>query len=265
MERVLKVADHRSIVRVGDTVRRSQYPWSSSVHLLLLHLEEVGFPSSPRFLGIDAEGREVLSFIDGIAGADGYVPGVEFGAHVWSMVVSPEGLGRFARLLRDYHEAVASFAAPDDTRWASGRGAPADGEVMCHNDFGPWNVVWVDGHPIGIIDWDYAAPASPLDDVAYALEWSVPFAGDDDCLTWRRFTEAPNRRERIELFASAYGLTSTDGLVDAVVERQRAFRARVIALAADGIQPAVDEVANGYLDEVDARIQWTLDHRSLLD
>lgn len=265
MEDVLKADAHRSIVRVGDTVRRSQYPWSSSVHLLLLHLEQVGFPWSPRFLGIDAEDREVLSFIDGIAGADGYVAGVEFGAHVWSMVVAPEGLARFARLLREYHDAVAGFVAPDDTRWASGRGAPAGGEVMCHNDFGPWNVVWVDGHPGGIIDWDYAAPGSPVDDVAYALEWSVPFCSDEDCLKWRRFPASPERRDRIELFAAAYGLTSSAGLVDAVIDRQQAFRSRVTALAEEGIQPAVDEVATGYLDEVDARIQWTLRHRHLLE
>lgn len=68
----------------------------------------------------------MLSFIEGIAGAEGYVPGAEFGAHVWSMVVSPEGLTRFARQLREYHDAVVGFVAPDDSPWASGSGSPAD-------------------------------------------------------------------------------------------------------------------------------------------
>jgi hypothetical protein len=124
--------------------------------------------------------------------------------------------------------------------------------------------VWVDGDPVGIIDWDFAAPGTALDDVAYALEWSIPFCSDDECRKWRRFRDLPNRGERIETFAAAYGLTSTDGLIDAVIGRQRAFRAQVLGLAQAGMQPQVDEVASGYLDVVDTRIQWTLDHRHLL-
>lgn len=147
--------------------------------------------------------------------------------------------------------------------WATGSGAPGADDILCHNDFGPWNVVWRGAAPICIIDWDYAAPAPPLDDVAYALEWSIPFAPDEDCLTWRRFSQPPDRRRRVEVFARGYGLTSTDGLVDAVVARQRKFRGAVVEQAERGIQPAVDEVASGYLDVVDARIDWSVRHRHL--
>ena len=235
------------------------------MHALLVHLEAVGFPWAPRFLGIDEEGREVLSFIEGVAGADGYVEGVELGAHVWSMVATTDGLQQFARLLREYHDAVAGFRPAADATWSSGSGAPAAGEIVCHNDFGPWNVVWVDARPVGIIDWDYAAPALPVADVAYALEWAVPFCSDEDCRRWRRFEEPPDRRSRIEIFAIAYGLDDTTGLVDAVLARQHTFRELVVELGSKGIQPAADELQSGYLDEVDARIRWTADHRSLLE
>lgn len=40
------------VVRVGDTVRRPVGSHSPLVHTLLRHLEEVGFPGAPRFLGI---------------------------------------------------------------------------------------------------------------------------------------------------------------------------------------------------------------------
>jgi hypothetical protein len=265
VDEVLKTSRRGTVVRVGDTVRRPQYPWSASVHALLLHLEDVGFPRSPRFLGVDDEDREVLSFIDGVAGADGYVDGVVFGAHVWAMVATAGGLERFARLLREYHDAVRDFRPAADAPWSSGTGAPGIDELICHNDFGPWNVVWVDSRPVGIIDWDYAAPGSPTADVAYALEWAVPFCSDEECIAWRRFDEPPDRRRRIELFATAYGLADTGGLVEAVLARQHAFRQLVIDLGSKGLQPAADELESGYLDQIDARIRWTEDHRHLLE
>lgn len=239
------------------------YPWSTSVHLLLEHLESVGFAAAPRFLGIDDEGREVLSYVEGICGADGS-NGPGFGAHVWAMVVPEDGLMRFAGFLREYHNAVAGFAAPQDARWATGTGPLGPGEIICHNDVGPWNVVWRDSTPICLIDWDYAAPAPPLDDVAFALWWSIPFASDDDCLTWRRFSTPPDRRHRIEVFAAAYGLASADGLVDAVIARQHKFRATVVEHAERGIPGAVAEVASGYLDTVDAWIRWSESNRHRL-
>ena len=265
MEQELKADRHRPVVRVGDTVRRTPYPWAGSVHLLLQYLEQVGFDHAPRFLGIDDQGREVLSFVEGTCGGDGYTEGVERGAEIWAMVVPASGLRRFAQLLRDYHDAVSGFPAPPESPWATGQGPAGPGEVICHNDIGPWNVVWQDGQPAVIIDWDYAGPAPPLDDVAYALEWVVPFCSDEDCLKWRRFESPPHRRSRLEIFADAYGLTSVEGLVEAVIARQEAFLAREVDFAERGLQPSVDDVANGYLDIVRSRIDWTRQNRHLLE
>jgi hypothetical protein len=264
MEVVLADDEYRPVVRVGDTVRRTMYPWSASVHLLLQHLESVGFAAAPRFLGIDDKGREVLSYVEGVCGADGSA-GPGFGAHVWAMVAPDVGLERFARSLRQYHDAVAGFTPPADSPWAIGSGPPSQGDVICHNDIGPWNVVWRDASPVCFIDWDYAAPGPAMDDVAYALWWSIPFASDEECLTWRRFADAPNRRHRIEVFASAYGLTSVESLVDAVAARQRKFRATVVEHSERGIPGAVEEVASGYLDTVDGWIEWTESNRHLLE
>jgi hypothetical protein len=264
VEEVLHASTHRQVVRVGNTVRRTVYPWSGSVHLLLEHLERVGFPFAPRFLGLDAEGREMLEFIDGIAGAEG-AGGPGFGAHVWAMVVPDEGLARFARLIRDFHDAVASFSPPPDSPWSSGTGTTQPGQVVCHNDLGPWNIVWRDGSPVAIIDWDYAGPAPPLDDVAYAIWWSLPFASDEECLVWRRFPEPPDRQHRLEVFATAYGLDSVDGLVDAVIARQRKFRSLVVDLAARRDPGSMDEVASGYLDTVDGWIGWSTTNRNLVE
>ena len=53
------------VVRVGETVRRPVGPHSPFVHELLRFLESIGFPHSPRFLGLDDRHREILGFVEG--------------------------------------------------------------------------------------------------------------------------------------------------------------------------------------------------------
>ena len=54
----------RACGRHGSSSDQAPGP-AAAVRGLLVHLEEVGFDGAPRFLGIDDQGREVLSFVDG--------------------------------------------------------------------------------------------------------------------------------------------------------------------------------------------------------
>ncbi|MBI3972743.1 MAG: hypothetical protein HY332_15820 [Chloroflexi bacterium] len=83
-------------VRVGDTVRRAARPWTPAVRALLCHLESVGFDGAPRVLGVDEQGREVLTFIAGDVGWRPYPEGI----------FDDDALLAAARLMRRYHEAV---------------------------------------------------------------------------------------------------------------------------------------------------------------
>jgi len=245
---VLQDDPHRQVVRVGDTVRRPMHPWSPTIHDLLRHLESVGFPYSPRVLGVDDEGREVLTYLDGESGPDG-----------WAKVVDDTGLRAMARLLRDYHDAVAGFRPPD-ARWAA---ADGDGELVCHGDFGPWNLVWHGTTPVGILDWDYAWPHRRLHDVAYALEYVAPFRDDAECLRALRYPAPPDRHRRIDTFAAAYGLTDTTGLVEEVIDQQQEVLDRCVRLAAEGRQPQVAWRDAGLFTGFADRIRWSRENRDL--
>lgn len=249
---VLQDDPHRFVLRVGDTVRRPMHPWSPTVHALLRHLADVGFPYSPRFLGVDEAGREVLSYLPGTSGPAG-----------WAPVVDEAGLVAMARLLREYHEAVRGFHPGADAVWAAHSRPPQAGELICHGDFGPWNLVWHGTRPVGILDWDYAWPNRPVHDIAYALEYVAPFRDDQECLRWLRYPAPPDRRRRLEVFAAAYGLTSIDGLVDEVIEQQQRVLDRTRQLAAEGRQPQLSWQAAGVLDEIAKRIDWSRRHRHL--
>src|SRR5262249_51396831 len=55
---------HSGVVRAGDTVRRQTGPWTPAVHALLAYLAP-RLPNVPRVLGVDGQGREVLSYLPG--------------------------------------------------------------------------------------------------------------------------------------------------------------------------------------------------------
>ncbi|MCB0115218.1 MAG: aminoglycoside phosphotransferase family protein, partial [Caldilineaceae bacterium] len=153
-----------TVVRVGDTVRRGLTPNSATVHRLLLHLQDRGFDGCPRFLGIDEQNREILSFIDG---ETGILPSI------WQ---SDEALIATAQMLRRYHDATVDFAPAGDAMWAYRHPDPERSEVICHNDFAPYNFVYEDGVPVAVLDFDLAGPGPRIKDVAYAAYWTVPLS-----------------------------------------------------------------------------------------
>jgi Ser/Thr protein kinase RdoA (MazF antagonist) len=198
-------ANRGLVVRVGDTVRRPLRPSSMATHALLEHLERMGFEGAPRLLGIDAQGREVLSYLPGETVTSPYPD--------WSM--TDEALDSVAHLLREYHEAVADFR-PVGLTWAEPVPSAYVTGLISHNDPNLDNVVFRDGVAVALIDFDLAGPGSPLWDVATAVRLWAPLRPDADIHDVRRgrsFT-------RLRRFADAYGLTDTDRLrlVDAAAD-----------------------------------------------
>lgn len=161
------------VVRVGDTVRRPPIFATQLMRDVLVHLERVGFEAAPRWLGRDEQGRDVLSFVEGDTFGD-------CRAIVWS----DEQLAASARLLRRYHEAVAGTAL------SGGQ------EVVCHGDYGPWNLIWRAGVPVCLIDFDMSRPGQRVEDIGYAL-WKHLNLGLVDL-------PAEEQSRRARLFIAAY-------------------------------------------------------------
>jgi len=191
------------VVRVGDTVRRPLSDRADAVHALLLHFESVGFDGAPRFLGIDERGREALSYVEG----DPALPPVPAGDDV---------LVELGRLLRRMHDAQEGFALPDGMRWPDLPVEPTAECVVCHNDLFWPNVVFRDARPVALIDWDLAAPASRLYDLASAANYWAPLRQDAEALEWGLPTET--RGPRLRHLCDAYGLDARDrvALLDVV-------------------------------------------------
>lgn len=200
--------------RVEGTVRRRTGPWTPAVHALLNHLEAAGFDGAPRVLGIDDEGREILTFVDGQAIA---------GAWPWpDWTRSHAALVSSARLLRRYHDAVADFRPHAGVHWRSGRTTLRPGEIVAHNDVGLHNMVaGRDGVVRTLIDWDRAGPAPATWDLAVAAWQAVGLHHPDRsrALGW---SDLPDHAGRLRAYVDAYGSTDREGFVELIIARLRA-------------------------------------------
>ncbi len=184
------------VVRVGRTIRRPHQPQSLAVAGYLDWLEDAGFEGSPRYLGRDGQGRDVLTFEPGRCA--GPVPG--------DWVRSGELLASVARLVRRLHDASAGYdprAHPFPPRYtprsAVRREPPA---LVCHLDITPQNVVVRDGLAAGLIDFDLAGPSTALmDSYNTAMHW-VPLRDPAD--GWPGWADLDSFG-RLRIFADAYG------------------------------------------------------------
>ncbi len=173
-------------VRIGATVRRPTGPWTPAVHALLRHLAAARLAAVPQVLGVDAQRREVLTFLPG------RVPDID---HETSTDAT---LGRAMSWLRSYHDAVATFTHPGP--WRNEPGPAAADQIVCHHDFAPYNVALGSSasgeQVVGVFDWDMAGPGTPVEDLAFAAVSWVPLL---------RPVPAVAAARRLRLMAAAYG------------------------------------------------------------
>lgn len=182
------------IARVGNTVRRLPKGNVAFVHDLLVFLEDQGFPFAPRFLGMDEQGREILSYLEGEIWPDS------------GSGLSDDLLEQAARAIRRYHDATAGSSLAQGS------------EIVAHHELGPHNTIFQDGHLVGFIDWDDATPGARLRDLANAIYNYV------DISHWSN-QEANEQTRRIRLMCVAYGWNDPIALVnDFEADLQQALR-----------------------------------------
>ena len=222
----------QGVVRVGNTVRRPTGAHTPFVHSLLRHLEEVGFDGTPRVLGIDEQGREILTFIEGHVPPD---------LATWS----DDQLVEAAELIRRLHDATAG------TELAAGE------EVICHNDLSPCNAVFVKGMPAAFIDFDEAAPGPRSQDLGYAMWLFLDLgpAGAD--------TRTQGRRMR--MMCDAYGTGSEFDAISAIARSQRATLKRSLGRLRSGGSASSVAYAQSSVEWIRGEMAWLEAHRDELE
>lgn len=212
--------DMNTVVRVGDTVRRPPEP--DHVRELLVWYEKVGFDGAPRFLGYDEVGREILSFVEG---EPGFAP----------VPSSDEVIVGVGELLRRAHDAQKGLFAPPD-------------QVVAHMDLFWTNLIFRDGAPLALIDWELARPATRSLELALAATYWAGLRIDEQLIEWGIPLE--RRGERLRLLCDAYGLdrAARASLLDELIVYRRQ---RIASGKIRGTTP---------VEVIEANLRWTEKH-----
>lgn len=253
-EEMLTGGNVSSVYRAGDTVRRELKPDSNKIHALLHHLENKGFDRAPRFLGVDEKDREVLSFIEGEAG------NYPLKKYMWSN----DSLVEIAKMLRQYHDAVSDFSISEE--WKPLDNTPNSREVVCHNDFAIYNIIFQHEKPVGIIDFDLAAPGPRLWGIAYTLYTCVPLSRlyhteTGEAVYYNPEQDSIRKKQRVRLFFDAYGINGLEkDYLDMVLLRLEGLCKTMKRKAGEGhiaFQKMIDE---GHYDHYQKEIEFILQH-----
>jgi hypothetical protein len=215
-EEQLRGGNTTVVVRVGDTVRRPVGPWTPAVHDLLDHLSAVGFTGSPRVLGIDEADREILEFVPGEVGSLSATHPLP----VWFR--APESCWSIGRWIRDFQSAQTDLVVDPAKPWRRAPGTQLGaGQVIVHHDVSPYNTVRRPDGSLVVLDWDFARPGNPIEDLAWAAwrwvplmagrQWQAEYGvGDDEDVRDRQKRNlaalldgyGPSTRQRRELVSA---------------------------------------------------------------
>ena len=194
--------------KIGRTVHRPTGPWTPAVHELLTYLAEQGLRGVPEIHGLDDEGREVLSYVEGR------------GVPVDREVVLETVLTEAVTWLRDFHDVVEGFRPDGPREWRGGGAELGADQIICHHDPGAYNWIVQSGHFVAMVDWDMAGPGRPIDDLAFLAWTGVPLYRD---------IGPEDTARRLDLLVDSYGEWGPVTVLDAVVERMTTATARIAA------------------------------------
>ena len=149
-------------------------------------------------------------------------------------------------MLRRFHDATTTYR-PSEAQWQYSYPDIHCHEVICHNDFAPYNLVFEAEKPKAIIDFDLAGPGPRIWDLAYAVYRFIPLSWDEGIQTLG-LAEKTRQVQRLALFCQTYGLENWQELLPTVEKRIELMRTYLIDGAANGNAACQKLIEEGHAD-----------------
>lgn len=233
----------------GHTVRRPLPANASTLHALLRHLRAASAIRASLPVGVDGD-VEVLEFI----------PGEVALAPFPAWASTDKALITVAGVLRQLHDATASWTPPAGASWSTALADPAGGPVICHNDVCVENVVFRGGRAAALIDFDFAAPGRRVWDVVMAARYWVPLT--DPALPPAVGLGVDDPIARLRTFVDAYRLGDADRRIVAelLLQAEETARRFVTTQASRGAPAFVEMWDDGARAHFDRKLEWIYRH-----
>jgi predicted metal-dependent phosphoesterase TrpH/thiamine kinase-like enzyme len=133
---------HKEVFKYGQYIYKEKTDKSSQIVQFLNKLEKSNFKKFGKLINEDSN-YLIYEY------TEGFVPD-NIGR------TSDNQLYEAAKILREYHDAVSKFSNNQDF-------------IMCHGDLTPNNMVFIEGKPSKIIDWDSIYIGHKYEDLAYLI------------------------------------------------------------------------------------------------
>lgn len=180
---------------------------------------------------------ETVSFVDGTVYNDS-LP---------KEILKDDILIEVAKLLRRYHDMSEKYVQRLTGKevWMLPKRLPV--EVMCHGDFAPYNITFVDECVYGIIDFDTLHPGPRIWDVAYAVYRWIPFVSPTNPDYYFNLNE---QIRRLKLFVDTYDLKNDERqqLPNMIIDRISSLVAYMSNEAESGNEDVRKNIEDGHLN-----------------
>lgn len=223
----------QKVVRVGDTVRKEPAENCDFIRKVMIELTNNDFHYSPRYLGMDDKGREIMTYIDG--------------EQMNHTEISFDLIKQTLVVLRKFHDIFSK------SELSGGE------ETLLHSDFSPWNLIVKDKKLVGVLDFDDVRPGKRIYDVANVC-WTFLDIGSNDS----NFTEEEVYKY-LPILIDAYGDIETSDFVDALLSEQN----KVLRYRENRVQEVKEgdekEYRRRVCEEIKREIEWVKRNRENID
>ncbi|WP_281543981.1 phosphotransferase [Grimontia sp. SpTr1] len=238
------------IYRVRNQVIRPTNKTTQTIHSLLNHLHLQGFHHCPKPIALDHE-HEMVSFVEGQV----------YNYPLIGNIASKQALTSAAKLLRQMHDASASYidSLKGNESWMLPAREPT--EVICHGDYAPYNLVLNGQEAVGVIDFDTAHPAPRVWDLAYAIYCWAPFKTHE----FDKMGTLDDQIARSRMFCKAYGATQDMliNLPDVMIERLQALVSFMREEAGKGNEAFQQNLEDGHHLAYERDIQYISQNKQM--
>lgn len=240
-------------MNTSKKVYKPKQAWTEQLHHFLNFIINRGANFVPTPVGFD-ENNEILSYIDGET----------CDYHLSNNIKSEQALISSAKLLRKYHDISEQYVATVKsslTTWMFPAKNPI--EVICHNDFAPYNILFKGKQAVAIIDFEAAIPGPRLWDIAYAIYRFAPLTNPNNKEGFGNLSE---QIKRANIFCNSYNLDyqSRINLVDTIINRLEALMGFLQSAAESGNKKYQNNLSDGHLQLYSKDLKYILDNKLII-